>query len=115
MPAALKQRRTRVIKKDIEVARKQLAVQPKPRKLKKVKVDGLRHKKDFWYGLVYCDFYGYAWTADFETSGEMRPISLVSISKFISYLKRRGIDGEDVLEVLMAFRELRTVGGGQDY
>lgn len=115
MPAALKQRRTRVTKKDIEVALKQLAVQPKPRKLKKVKDDGLRHKKDFWYGLVYCDFYSYTWTADFETSGEVRPISLGSISKFISYLKRRGIDGEDVLEVLMAFRELRTVGGGQDY
>jgi len=106
MPAALKQRRTRVIKKDIEVARKQLAVQPKPRKLEKVKVDELRHKKDLWYGLVYCDSYGYAWTADFETSGEVGPISLGSISKFIPYLKRRGIDGEDVLEVLMAFREL---------
>jgi hypothetical protein len=53
---------------------------------------------------VYCDSYGYAWVADFEKSGETKPISLGRTNKFIPYLKQRGIDGEDVLEVLRAFR-----------
>lgn len=114
---ATKTKRVRVTRKEIERAKRELLAQAKePASISpKVVKEKPRYKKDFWYGLVYCDSYGYAWIADFETSGEVRPISLGRTNKFIPYLRQRGIDGEDVFEVLRAFREVRLVRRSQTY
>jgi len=110
MPAAVKQRRTRVTKKDIETVRQQLAKQPKPIK-PKIERKEPRYKKDFWYGSVYCDSNGYASIVGKELKG----IWLGKTDEFIPYLKSRRIDGENVDRVSIAFQEFQAEKKSQSY
>ena len=112
MTVTVKQRRTRVTKKDIETARQQLAKEQKPSK-PKAKVEETRYKKDFWYGLVYCDSNGHAWIADLD--GEVKPVYLGKADEFIPYLKSKRIDGENVDMVLQATKEFWSEKKSQSY
>lgn len=108
MPAAVKQRRTRVTKKDIETVRQQLAKEPKPVK-PKIEREAPRYKKDFWYGLVYCDSNGWASIVG-RTSpeGAFEGVWLGKTDEIIPYLKSKRIDGENVDMVLQATKEFRS-------
>jgi len=73
-------------------------------KAKKDAKKATRQGKRDWYGLVYCDSYGWCWIADFE-NGEVKDICLGRTEEFIPYLRERRIDGENVTGVLMASQE----------
>ncbi len=106
MTTATRQRRTRITREDIEAARQQLA-KPQRQSAPKTEERQPRPKKDTWYGLVHCDSYGHCWIADF-IDGEAKSIYLGKTDEFIPYLKSKRIDGENVLRVLQANRELRS-------
>ena len=110
MPAAVKQRRTRVTKKDIETVRQQLAKQPKPVK-PKIERKEPRYKKDFWYGSVYCDSNGWSSIVGDKLEG----VWLGKTDEIISYLKSRRIDGENVDMVLQATKEFWSEKKSQSY
>lgn len=103
MPVATKPKRIRVTRKDIEAAKRELLRQPKPIR-PKVEQEAPRYKKDFWYGSVYCDSYGYASIIGNDLQG----IWLGKVDEFIPYLKSKRIDGENVDRVLNAFEEFRS-------
>ena len=98
---AVKTRRVRVTRQDIEKAREELSKQPKPIK-PKAEGEKPRHKKDFWYGLVYCDSYGHAWIDNFKS------VYLGKTDELIPYLKSKRIDGENVDMVLQAAKEFQS-------
>lgn len=100
MPAAVKPKRTRITRKDVEAARRELLKQPKSIK-PKIEQEAPRYKKAFWYGLVYCDSNGWASIIGGNDNG----IWLGKTDEFISYLKKRGIDGGNVDMVLQAVKE----------
>ena len=105
MPVAMKQKRIRVTRGNIEAARQQLAKQPKLIK-PKIEQEAPRYKKDFWYGLVYCDSNGYASIVGNQSSeGVLEGVWLGKTDEFIPYLKSRRIDGENVDMVLQAAKE----------
>ena len=104
MPVTVKQRRTKVTKKDIEAARRELLKQPKQLIKSKIERETLRYKKDFWYGSVYCDSNGWASIVGDNLEG----IWLGKTDEVIPYLKSRRIDGENVGMVLQAIKEFRT-------
>ena len=110
MPVAVKPKRIRVTRKDIESAKRELLEQPKPIR-PKVEVEGPRYKKDFWYGLVYCDSNGYA----LIVGDELKGIWLGKTGEFIPYLKSRRIDGENVDMVLQAAKEFWSEKKSQSY
>ena len=103
MPVIVKPKRIRVTRKDIETARQQLAKQPKLIK-PKIEQEAPRYKKDFWYGLVYCDSNGWASIVGDKLEG----IWLGKTNEIIPYLKSRRIDGENVDMVLQATKEFRS-------
>ena len=103
MPVAAKPKRIRVTRKDIETARHELLKQPKPIK-PKIEQEAPRYKKDFWYGLVYCDSNGWASIVGEKLEGGW----LGKTDEFIPYLKSRRIDGENVDMVLLAAKEFRA-------
>lgn len=115
MPAAVKQRRTRVTKKDIETARRELLKQPKPIR-PKVEQEAPRYKKDFWYGLVYCDSNGWASIVG-KTSpeGAFEGVWLGKTDEIIPYLKSKRVDGENVDMVLQAAKEFWSEKKSQSY
>jgi hypothetical protein len=115
MPAAVKQRHTRVTKKDIETVRQQLAKEPKPVK-PKIEREAPRYKKDFWYGLVYCDSNGWASIVG-RTSpeGAFEGVWLGKTDEIIPYLKSKRIDGENVDMVLQAAKEFWSEKKSQSY
>lgn len=104
MPAIVRQRRTRVTRKDIESARRELLEQPEPIR-PKAEAEEPRYKKDYWYGLVYCDSNGWASIVGDKLEG----VWLGKTSEFIPYLRRNGIDGENVAEVLRAYRQFHSL------
>lgn len=110
MPAAVKQRRTRVTKKDIETVRQQLAKQPKPVK-PKIERKAPRYKKDFWYGSVYCDSNGWSSIVGDKLEG----VWLGKTDEIIPYLRSKGIDGENVDMVLQATKEFWSEKKSQSY
>ena len=63
----------------------------------------LREKRD-WYGLVYCDSNGWASIADFGTGG----VWLGKTDEIIPYLKKLGINGENIDRVLLAVKDFRA-------
>ena len=104
MPAIVKQRRTRVTRKDIESARRELLEQPNPIRAK-ADVEAPRYRKDSWYGLVYCDSNGWASIVGDKLEG----VWLGKTSEFIPYLRRNGIDGENAAEVLRAYGQFHSL------
>ena len=110
MPVAVKLRRIRVTRRDIETARRELLEQPKPIK-PKIGREAPRYKKDFWYGLVYCDSNGWASIVGDELKG----VWLGKTDEFIPYLKKRGFDGENVDIVLQAAKEFWSEKKSQSY
>lgn len=113
MPVAVKPKRIRVTRKDIEAAKRELLRQPKPIR-PKVEQEAPRYKKDFWYGAVYCDSYGYASIIGNDLQG----IWLGKIDEFIPYLKSKRISKEDANDfdkVLNAFQEFRSEKKSQSY
>jgi len=105
MPVAVKPKRIRVTRKDIETARYELLKQPKPVK-PKIEQEAPRYKKDFWYGWVYCDSNGWASIVGEQSSeGVLQGVWLGKTGEFIPYLKSRRIDGENVDMVLQAAKE----------
>ena len=103
MAVAGKRKRTRVTRKDIDLARQTLPVQPRSAKAKPEREEPI-YKKDFWYGLVYCDSDGYASIVGRDLQGKW----LGRTDEFIPYLKSKGIDGENVDRVLQASHEFRS-------
>lgn len=77
-------------------------------KAKKEAEQAAPEKKKDWHGFIYCDAYGWCWIADIEKSGEVKNICLGRTEEFIPYLRRRGIDGTNVINVLIASQEFLT-------
>jgi hypothetical protein len=112
MTIQTKVRRSRVTKLDIARAREEILTQPKPEKQTIEKLDTEpRWGKDRYYGLVYCDSYGYAWIADLQ----LDTIPLGKTEEVIKVLKDRRVDAEDVAQVLQAIKEFRQEKKNQSY
>jgi hypothetical protein len=107
-----KARRTRVTKIDIAKARQEILTKPKQDKQTIEKLDTEpKWGKDKYYGLVYCDSYGYAWIADLQ----LETICLGETKEVIKVIKYRQVDAEDVAQVLQAVKEFQTENRSQSY
>src|SRR4030042_4885736 len=110
MTVKTKPGRSRVTKADIAKAREEILAQPKPVKQTIEKLDAEpKWSNDRWYGLVYCDSYGYAWIADLQ----LKDICLGKTDEVIKVLKDRKANSEDVAQVLQAIKEFRAENKSQ--
>ena len=64
-------------------------------------------KRD-WYGLIYCSGSGWCSIADFDESGQVKPMWLGKTDEFIPYLRRRNIAGENITTTLAALEDFRA-------
>jgi len=97
MPVIVKPKPIDEVKAELEAVKAEKKAKAAERRKKEAE------KKD-WYGLVYCDKYGWCWIEDLE-DGEGKPVCLGRTEEFIPYLRERGIDGENVVSVLIASQE----------
>ncbi len=112
MTILTKTRRTRVTKLDIAKAREEILAQPKLEKQTIEKLDTEpKWSKDKYYGLIYCDSYGWAWIADLK----LENIPLGKTEEVIKILKDRQVDTEDVAQVLQAVQEFQAEKKNQSY
>ena len=89
-----------------------MAVATRPKSVEEIKaeLDAIKAKKEVapktrekpgYYGLIFCDDYGWCWLAD----DTLQTKCLGRTEEIIPYLKKRGITGEKVTEVFQAVRE----------
>jgi hypothetical protein len=112
MTVKTKTPRIRVTKLDIAKAREEILAQPKSVKQTIEKLDTEpKWGKDKYYGLVYCDSYGWAWITDLQ----LETICLGKTEEVTKVLKDRRVDTEDVAQVLQAVKEFQTEKKSQSY
>lgn len=82
------------------------------RSKKEVEGESLCEKKD-WYGLIYCGANGYCSIAVSSENGGT-PLWLGKTDEFIPYLKKRGVNGENIASVLSALEDFRAEQKNQE-
>ena len=88
MAVATRPRSVEEIKADLEAIKAKKEVKPKIR------------EKPGYYGLVFCDDYGWCWLAD----DSLQTKCLGKTEEVVPYLKKRKISGEDVDGVFKAIK-----------